>query len=122
MELDYTYALLAVKVLLYIAIIPIACFFDNRLHKRNPALRLYTWGYFLGIAGVVSSVLISLFFFCQGSLGLPIGLFFLAIASPFWFIIKRRKWAWIIGSILSLNPFIMVANYFYAKKRWHEFG
>lgn len=36
-------------------------------------------------------------------------------------IIKRKKWSWILGTIMSLNPILFIINWIYARNRWDEF-
>ena len=48
------------------------------------------------------------------------GTLFAISAVAHYFIIKRNKWAWIIGGILELNPVLWVTNYMYLKNRWVE--
>ncbi len=48
------------------------------------------------------------------------GTLFAISAVAHYFIIKRNKWAWIIGGILELNPVLWVTNYMYLKNRWGE--
>jgi hypothetical protein len=37
-----------------------------------------------------------------------------------WFILKRRRWAWIIGSVLTFCPILWIANGSYLLRRWKE--
>ncbi len=46
----------------------------------------------------------------------------LAIAVTHFFITKRQRWAWVIGTILQFNPILWVINGFYARNRWAEFS
>jgi hypothetical protein len=38
-----------------------------------------------------------------------------------WFIIKRKRWAWAVGTAASFNIVWWIANSIYAKNRWQEF-
>jgi hypothetical protein len=40
---------------------------------------------------------------------------------PAYYAAKRRKWGWIVFTILSLNPVLWVINWIYGSKRWGEF-
>jgi hypothetical protein len=39
-----------------------------------------------------------------------------------WFIIKRKPWAWVVGTVFSFNIFLWVINYAYGRNRWREFA
>jgi hypothetical protein len=39
-----------------------------------------------------------------------------------WFILKRRWWAWIVGTILSLNILLWIINGIYGAKRRDDFA
>jgi hypothetical protein len=39
-----------------------------------------------------------------------------------WFIIKRKRWAWAVGTAASFNIVWWIANTIYAKNRWQEFA
>lgn len=36
------------------------------------------------------------------------------------FMYKRRRWAWLVGTLLSLNPIVYIVNIIYLKNRWNE--
>lgn len=36
------------------------------------------------------------------------------------FVVKRRRWAWVVLTIASLNPILWIAHYFYVRHRWTE--
>jgi hypothetical protein len=38
-----------------------------------------------------------------------------------WFIIQRKRWAWVGGTILSFNILVWIINYIYGRNRWGEF-
>ena len=95
---------------------------DKKLHEKNPLLLPYKWGYFVGVQAVISSVifgiLITLSFPEE-----PVGwfLYITPVLVSHVFIIRRNKWGWIFGVILHMNLISWIMNFFYAKKRWHEF-
>jgi len=82
---------------------------SNKLQRdlkiRRPNARPYQWGYFIGCM---------CFWFAPATLGLS--------ALCGWGIIKRRRWAWITMTILTLNPLGWIINGIYASHRWREFG
>ena len=47
--------------------------------------------------------------------------YFTIIAVSGWFIIQRKRWAWVVGTIASLNPLMWIINYIYGRNRWREF-
>ncbi|MDH4069982.1 MAG: hypothetical protein OEV30_06125 [Ignavibacteria bacterium] len=82
----------------------------------------YTWGYFFGINGMVSAALIILAL----SIVPEISILFRFFASlvvvlvwgiPGYFVIQRKKWGWVILTLMSVNPIVWVINYAYGKNR-----
>lgn len=97
---------------------------DKKLKKRLPHTRPYKWGFFVGCICVASGVV--LFSAC---LFFPIEpwqtAFVMGCCCVFTVtghsIIKRKKWAWVVGTILTMNPIGWMINGAYAAKRWREF-
>lgn len=87
----------------------------------------YTWGFFQGMSGL----LIGFYCFVLGgylaAVGRALGLAVLLLvygaitAAAGYFVIKRRKWAWVVHTIASLNPAWWISNSIYAHNRWDEF-
>lgn len=96
-------------ILLLMAAVATSMVLANRLEQerknRFPHTMPYQWGYLWGCLG---------FWFAPATLGLS--------ALFGWGIIKRRRWAWVVGTILTLNPFAWIINGIYAGRRWQEFG
>jgi len=97
---------------------------ENKRRKKFPETRPYRWGYFIGFCSIAVAfslldILISrnLDFFSCSIVSAVIAIYFLLG----FFIIKRKRWAVVIGTILTLNPIIWICNIFYLKKRWREF-
>jgi hypothetical protein len=44
----------------------------------------------------------------------------LGCAAYCWSIVKYNRWAFIIGTLITWNPFIWMINFFYMKNRWNE--
>lgn len=101
--------------------------------KKLLATRPYTWGYFYGCSGVSCAPLVvaGLFFVMtnggsynfsdEDSFALFIICLFFALHSVCgWFIIKRSRWAWIVGTIFSFNPILWLAHFIYVTNRWGE--
>lgn len=95
--------------------------------KENSGKRPYRWGFFSGYGDIISSVFIvgATVICLLGDVELEDGDYFLA----FFFIlmglvgvgvIKRMRVAFIIHTILSLNPILWVINGIYIKNRWKE--
>ena len=97
--------------------------------QKNPSLRPYMWGYFIGYCGIVSGILYSLLFFYHGFTEQYAneeyflwGIIMLAFSYPFYLIVKRTRVGWILGSLLCLNPITWVINFIYGRNRWQEFS
>ncbi len=102
--------------------IPIAFIHDKKLHEEQLSVRPYKWGYYIGYAGLIGSVLFT-FFVVLFSTALAL---FLVLSIPqaiaSYYIIRRKKWAWVLGTILTLNPILWIAHTFYGRNHWGEFG
>lgn len=103
---------------------------ERRRKSRSTVHSLpYTWGYFQGCYGLIMGLgaLIAspialvvedaepgawLIWLALAALWLPAG----------YFVIKRRRWAWVVHTIASLNPLWWIINTIYARRRWAEFG
>lgn len=105
---------------------------EKRRSRRLPGTRPYTWGFYYGCMGLAFIPISILWLF--GALlaittqqlsnaavlvGCAIWIWVDAICC--WFIIRRKKWAWVAGSALSCNPIIWIINGIYAGNRWKEF-
>ena len=115
---------LAVTVPCMVVAIPTSFYLDKRLHNRLPNVMPYKWGYYTGVMGLLLYCMISLLFFIGAAVNsseliLP-AFFFASSTVPFVFIIKRYRWAWVVGSILLFNPVSWIINFIYAKNRWNE--
>jgi hypothetical protein len=89
----------------------------------------FTWGYFVGMTGFLIGL------YCAGlgifaavageedaAAGAALLLFLAAVFGPAgYYAMKRRKWAWIMTTIVSCNPVWWIANTVYGRNRWHEF-
>ena len=93
---------------------------EKRLRKANPSARPFMWGYWTAITGIAVPIVVGLGFragnatFSQFVLAcvvyLPVNICLLC----------RHRWALIAATILSLNPIIWIANFFYTRNRWNE--
>src|SRR5277367_2006155 len=123
---------------LYLFVAIIVCIFvainlEKRLKKRIPATRPYRWGFYVGSMGVACAPLALLMAVVMLIAGLngrweAVGLclictaFFALHTVCGWFIIQRKRWAWVVGTIFSLNIFTWIINYIYGRNRWAEFA
>jgi hypothetical protein len=110
----------------------IASFLETRRQSKTPSTMPYGWGYFFGLAEIMCVGLFTLLFAVCAII-----LFYhqqwygfggCAIVSAWcliqgicgWFIIKRKRWAWTVGTIASLNLILWITNWIYARNRWKE--
>jgi len=111
--------------------IPLAGTIEHRLQARFPNIRPYKWGAFVGCAGLTSVLFIPS--------GITIGLasdasnedrmtalfvlcYFMTHGLCGWYILQRKRWAWIVATILWPNPIYWIINGIYASRRWAEFS
>ena len=117
---------LIVLILVHMVIYYIALTMNNKHLLRHPEYKSYVWGYFTGVVTIVWGII--LFIVCLSRLFLnvyigPINttLFYLAFLIFYtalgYFVCSKEKWAFIILTILWINPIIWVTNYFYIKRR-----
>lgn len=106
---------------------------EKRLKARIPTARPYRWGFYVGSMGLACAPLA---LFCGAAMivagrnerwvtfgeCLAFTVFFALHAICGWFIVRRTRWAWVVGSLLSCNIFVWVINYVYGRNRWVEFG
>jgi len=120
-----------------IASIVIAIKVGNVFDEKYPNLQPYKWGFFQGWVGLLTGGVLTILMLIN-----PLLLFsdlklsedegfrifvtvFMAVymsimAIACLFIIKRKRWGWIVATILSLNPILWVVNGIYLKNRWKE--
>ena len=124
----YLYVFVAV-----VASICIASSLEERLKARLPATRPYRWGFYNGCMG--SGLRSACGGDCTwngggrpkwqgGGFRLLLRLYSLACGATVcgWFIIQRKRWAWVLGTVLSCNILVWIINYIYGRNRWGEFG
>jgi S1-C subfamily serine protease/tetratricopeptide (TPR) repeat protein len=116
-----------------VASICIASSLEKRLKARLPATRPYMWGFFWGCSAVACgplAVVAALGMAVAGidgrwetfGLFLALTVWLALIAVSGWFIIQRKRWAWVLGTAVSFNPIVWIINGIYAHNRWGEFG
>ncbi|BCS88630.1 hypothetical protein [Pseudodesulfovibrio sediminis] len=115
---------LAILCVCMIIATPIALSWNRALHLRMPHVRVYRWGYYLGAMGVMGYGLLALVATALVLTGetkaVVLAALFILCAVPFFFIIRRKRWAWIVGTILLFNPVLWIINAIYARHRWAE--
>ena len=115
-----------VFILVHMVIYYIAITMNNKHLLRHPEYKSYVWGYFTGVVTIVWGII--LFIVCLSLLFLNvdigpinIALFYLGFLIFYtalgYFVCSKEKWAFIILTILWINPIIWVTNYFYIKRR-----
>lgn len=108
----------------------IAFSMEVRRAELQPNTRPYTWGLFQGLAGLASGVVllgiaVIAALFVPASAPETMGLALLMItfySIPGYFVLKRKRWAWVVLTVASLNPLVWIINGIYGKNRWAEFG
>ena len=111
--------LIVVGLILMVIGLPIALalVFNRRFQRLNPTKRPYRWGYYLSVQSLFTGIGIGL----QLKSGAIVVCTWTALyAFLGWFFAKRRHWAWITLTVLSLNPIVWIVNPFYLRKRWNE--
>ncbi|MEY2578526.1 MAG: hypothetical protein QOI49_1350 [Verrucomicrobiota bacterium] len=112
-------ALGLVGVPLAALILPIIAAFvlNRRFRERNPDKRPYRWGYYFSMMAVIGGLLLGRFLDFGLTGVIVCGLLYGLLA---WFFAQRRRWAWIVLTVLSFNPIAWIINAIYLWKRWGE--
>jgi len=118
---------------LVLVALPAALFsFVLEAKRKNtaPATQLpFTWGYFvrvrsflLGFYLLLAAIYLALTAEQSNAPGTSLLLFLAGVwGIPGFYAIKRKRWAWVVTTIVSLNPVWWIANTVYGKNRWDEF-
>ena len=117
---------LIVLILVHMVIYYIALTMNNKHLLRHPEYKSYVWGYFTGVVTIVWGII--LFIVCLSLLFLNVDIgpinttlfysaFLIFYTALGYFVCSKEKWAFIILTILWINPIIWVTNYFYIKRR-----
>lgn len=110
--------------------VPTALVLEKRRAAANPEARTYAWGYYGGVCGLIAGS-VGLLIIAAGLLAASdesantIGTGVLLVAAygvPGYFVIKRKRWAWIVHTLCTLNPILWLIDGIYGKNRWHEMG
>ncbi len=115
------------SVLLGVATVSIvvALLLEARLKPRRAWGLPYVWGYFQGSSGLIAGSLAFVAGLAGAEYGINSTVLTLILAGAIWapagyYVIRRRRWAWIVHTAASLNPVWWIANYLYARRRWSE--
>jgi amino acid permease len=104
--------------------IPLALLLDKKLHQKHPGAMPYKWGYYTGLMGMLTYGLLALMLLAysifEGQEAYAVSIGFLLATIPYFFILKRKRWAWVVGIILLFNPILWIVNAVYARNRWKE--
>jgi len=124
------YQLLAIMPIFLIIIHVVIYFIAKNLNNKHllnyPDYKSYTWGYFQGVGfifyGVISFLGNFLILFLNNNTEAPIlliGSLSLSTIAVFlgYFVCQKEKWAFVIITILSLNPISWLINYLYITRR-----
>ena len=95
---------------------------NGAFQLAHPSKRPFTWGFFISIAGVLISAIAGYIYFLDVILGPSKDVYMGVVkaATVYYFMFKRNRTAWVIGTIGSLNPILWVINGIYLKHRWQE--
>jgi hypothetical protein len=129
---DITGILWLYTILAIVGSIFTASALEKRLKSRTPATRPYRWGFYVGTMGIACAPIALLTILGAIVAGrnrnwIPFGeclafaVFFIVHTVCGWFIIRRKRWAWVLGTIFSCNIFVWIINYNYGRNRWGEF-
>ena len=100
---------------------------EGKANKNHPDRKPYTWGYFVGVGALTSGALYALLMFYAAleayrdkDILIALGFLFAIHSIAGYYVIKRKKIAWVISTVLLLNPIGWIVNGIYAKNRWSE--
>ena len=110
---------------------PLASVLEKRRRKHSPDSRPYTWGIYTGWMLLIGGALFAggcFYIMLNGatepSFFFTLGALFAVQSLSGFFILRRRRWAWVLGAILSFVPFGCllgwIINGVYASNRWQE--
>jgi len=102
-----------------VLILPIVLAFilNCRFKRRHPEAKGYRWGYYFSIMSIIGGLILGLFLEAGTTAVIICGILYAVLA---WFFAQRQRWAWIVLTILSLNPIAWIINAIYLWKRWTE--
>ena len=123
-DTDTFWMMASITFLVLLAIIAmVSLLLDHFRRKKHPSTQPFRWGYFTSIQSMLMGAIVFLVVLTHAHQpsefgGLIIGLILFV---PGYYAARRRKWAWIVNTILSFNPIWWIINWMYGSKRWGEF-
>jgi hypothetical protein len=130
MDVLANYVLLIPAILISAAL---AYFRGSKWASQNENKKPYAWGIYNGIFAIIMVPTVAIIFLISRMLGemssreleealvisLMVGLPYAVIG---YFVLKRKRWAWILLILADIKaPVMMVINIIYLKNRWKEF-
>lgn len=116
----------AIYILLVVILaLPISWNMGARWEAKNPGKLPFKWGYFQSICSILGIVMAVLALIGlsenenSGTLQF-LSLFGIAHGIAGIFMLRRNRYWWIIGILLTLNPILWIANGIYLSNRWRE--
>lgn len=100
-----------------------ALYLERRRRQADGASTMpYKWGYYQGLGSLLFGTFMLFVGLAAGSQGALVGLLLFGVYGVGgWFVVKRRRWAWVVLTVATLNPVLWFAHYIYGRNRWHEF-
>ena len=100
--------------------IPIALLCEWKRRKRDPDGLPFAWGYWQALT-MASGLLIAMLALGGGAMRTDEGVALTGFAVVFGVLglqmLRRNKWAWVIGTIMTFNPILWIINWLYLRKR-----
>jgi hypothetical protein len=114
--------LYGIAVICAILAIAPAFILERRRVKRELAnTQPYTWGLYQGLGALLFGVVMLVGGIAAGGEGFLGGLALFGLYGiTGWFVVKRRRWAWVLLTVATFNPFLWIAHYVYGRNRWSE--
>jgi hypothetical protein len=116
----------AVFLVLFFIVLAVAFVLNWKLVACEPSSRPFRWGYFFAIydCRIISAALVANRVIEHGptnrAIEIGVAAWLLIVALTCYPTLKRYRWGWVLGTVLSLNVVIWIVNYFYGKRRWSE--
>jgi NADPH:quinone reductase-like Zn-dependent oxidoreductase len=90
---------------------------NRRFQRLNPGKRPFRWGYYFSLQALVAGICLGIALELGVAVLLGCILLFAWLA---WSFARRRHWAWVALTVISLNPLAWIVNAIYLWKRWRE--
>ena len=121
MTSEDTGSLYALHTILVLVVALPSGFLKNKAWMMShPDQRSFAWGFFLSYAACLAAIYVPGGLVMGGVNGLATAAYGLVFTVAGVFMYKRRRWAWLVGTLLSFNPIVYIINIIYLKNRWNE--